>query len=85
MGPQTLQNTARLKYLPLSGRTTGRNVIHGCGKFFKNKPIIANNWMDGLPLERVTPSSTLLNVGLDLGGLKKIIRAGERIHFEKSI
>ncbi|GFW95327.1 integrase catalytic domain-containing protein [Trichonephila clavipes] len=66
--PHALLNTVRLKYWPIGGRNVARRVVHECVECFRNKPVVVTQIVGDLPAERVTSSSTFLNVGIDLCG-----------------
>ncbi|GFX13384.1 integrase catalytic domain-containing protein [Trichonephila clavipes] len=76
--PQALLNTFRLKYWPIGGRNIARKVVHECEECFRNKPVVVTQIMGDLPAERVTSSSTFLNVGIDLCGPFEIKYMGQR-------
>ncbi|GFT01982.1 integrase catalytic domain-containing protein [Trichonephila clavipes] len=78
VGPQALLNTVRLKYWPIGGRNVARKVVHECVECFRNNPVVVTQIMGDLPPERVTSSSTFLNVGIDLCGPFEIKHMGQR-------
>ncbi|GFX87326.1 integrase catalytic domain-containing protein [Trichonephila clavipes] len=78
VGPQALLNTVRLKYWPIGGRNVARKVAHECVECFRNKIVVVTQIMGDLPAERVTSSSTFLNVGIDLCGPFEIKYMGQR-------
>ncbi|GFV74873.1 integrase catalytic domain-containing protein [Trichonephila clavipes] len=77
-GSEALLNTARLKYWPIGGRNVAHKVVHECVECFRNKPVVVTQIMGDLPAERVTSSSTFLNVGIDLCGPFEIKYMGQR-------
>ncbi|GBN84874.1 hypothetical protein AVEN_159988-1 [Araneus ventricosus] len=68
VGAQGLLNQVRLRYWPLNGKGTARMIVHNCVTCYKNKPVIADQIMDNLPKERVTPISAFTNCGIDCCG-----------------
>ncbi|GFX91198.1 uncharacterized protein TNCV_1246131 [Trichonephila clavipes] len=67
-GPQALLYCTRQRFWPLRGRSIARKIVHECVVCFKNKPIVANQFMGSLPRERVNPSFPFLHTGIDYSG-----------------
>ncbi|XP_031348317.1 uncharacterized protein LOC116174520 [Photinus pyralis] len=67
-GSQTLLNSLRERYWPLSGRNLSKKIIHQCVKCFKANPKISNIYMGNLPKLRTTPTPPFYNSGVDYAG-----------------
>lgn len=71
-GPQSLLAIIRLKYWPLSGRSTIRKILNKCIVCFRNKPRDLAQIMGDLPSDRITPTRPFSIVGTDFAGPFKI-------------
>ncbi|XP_062538869.1 uncharacterized protein LOC134207163 [Armigeres subalbatus] len=59
-GPQLLVASVREPYWPLSARSLPRTIVHRCLTCIRNKPVVQDQLMVDLPVERVTPAPLFL-------------------------
>ncbi|XP_055633682.1 uncharacterized protein LOC129774019 [Toxorhynchites rutilus septentrionalis] len=76
-GPQLLLNTVRLRFWPLGGRSTAKQIVHQCIKCFRSEPSLIQQFMGDLPAARVTISRPFSKTGIDYFG-PVYIRPGPR-------
>lgn len=68
LGPQALLNTVRQMFWPISGRSLARKIVHQCVQCFKHRPILTEQLMGNLPVERVRIEPPFNKCGLDFCG-----------------
>lgn len=84
VGPNTLLSIIRMRYWPINGRNSTRQVVRKCVICTKVNPIKSNYIMGNLPAARVNPSRAFTHCGLDFCGpfqLKERLKRGN--HAEK--
>ncbi|XP_026471394.1 uncharacterized protein LOC113375674 [Ctenocephalides felis] len=67
-GTQTVLANIRLKYWPIDGRNTIKQVIHQCVKYARFRATSAEQLMGSLPKDRVTAYRPFQVVGVDFAG-----------------
>ncbi|XP_054711310.1 uncharacterized protein LOC129220901 [Uloborus diversus] len=68
VGPQALLHHVRQSYWIINGRSLARKIVHKCLVCFRNKPRGINQIMGNLPSERVNPSPSFKECGIDFCG-----------------
>jgi len=71
-GAQALLAHLRTRFWPLSGKTAVRRVLQKCIVCFRTRPMIKEQLMGDLPVERVTPSRAFERSGVDYAGAFRI-------------
>lgn len=67
-GTQTVLANVRLKYWPIGGRSTLKQIINKCIKYIRFKASTAEQLTGNLPIDRVTMQRPLQAVGVDFAG-----------------
>ncbi|GFS79984.1 integrase catalytic domain-containing protein [Trichonephila clavipes] len=63
-----LVHQIRMQFWPINGKGIARKTVHDCIACFRQMPTGVDQLMGNLPSERVTPSASFLNSGVDFCG-----------------
>lgn len=67
-GPKALMGIVRQMFWPLNGQILANQVVHGCIRCSRTKPITFHQIMGDLPRDRATPSAPFTVTAVDFAG-----------------
>lgn len=67
-GTQALLSEIRLRFWPIYGKNTIKRILHKCLVCFRLRPLLGQQKMGNLPMDRIHPSRPFSVTGLDYAG-----------------